>query len=205
MKKILILIICFSIFCVKIKAQQTGEVNQQRHKKGRAEMMQQLNLSDEQKKQAKLYQEEFKNQMLELNKGENITVKEYRDKKDALRKQQKEKMQRLLTAEQKTKIDQMKADRKAKADEHFAKRIEKMQQKLNLTSTQVAEMKRQRSDMQDRCKAIKENETLSRAERKAQLTQLKSLAKEQRKKIFTTEQLKQLEEMKMKRMEKGRR
>ena len=142
--------------------------------------------------------------MLELNKSENITVKEYRDKKDALRKQQKEKMQRLLTAEQKAKIDQMKADRKAKADEHFAKRIEKMQQKLNLTSTQVTEMKRQRSDMQDRCKAIKENETLSRVERKAQLTQLKSLAKEQRKKIFTTEQLKQLEEMKMKRMEKGR-
>ena len=67
-------------------------------------MARDLNLSEDQKKQAKTYREDFRKKMQELNKNENITVKEMRDRKEALQKEQRNKMQSLLTAEQKNKI-----------------------------------------------------------------------------------------------------
>ena len=42
--------------------------------------------------------------MQELNKNESITVKEQRDRKAAILKERKTKMDGLLTAEQKTKM-----------------------------------------------------------------------------------------------------
>ncbi len=182
-------------------------VKHHRHRKMRRmhrhhRMVQQLNLSDPQKKQAKLYKEEYKKQLTELNKNESITVKEQRDRKLALRKEEKTKMLSLLTPEQKAKMAQLKAEGKAKADQHYAARMDKMKAKLNLSDKQVAAMKSQRETMMAKLKAIKEDENMDRTVKKEKLIALKTEMKEDRKKIFTADQLKQIEEMKKARMEK---
>ena len=78
---------------------------------------------------------------MELNKNENITVKESRDKKEALRKEQKEKMLAILTPEQKTKLEQLKKDREVKREAMTSKRLDKMKTKLNLSDDQMAKIK----------------------------------------------------------------
>ena len=97
-----------------------------------AQLAKQLNLSDEQKKQAQANKVALKQKMKELNKNESITVKEQRDRKDALRKEQKAKMQALLTPEQKTKMAELKATKMAKKEDKFAKGLEKMKSKMLL-------------------------------------------------------------------------
>jgi len=164
-------------------------------------MAQQLNLSDQQKMQAKLYREDYKKQLLDLDKNEGITVKEQRDRKLALRKEEKTKMLNLLTPEQKTKMAQFKADGKVKADQHYAARMDKMKGKLNLSDKQVAALKSQRETMMAKLKAIKEDDKMDRVTKKDKLVALKTQMKEDRKKIFTADQLKQMEDLKKARTE----
>ena len=191
----------FAITASSVFAQQKRDFKKH-HGKQKHDMAQQLGLSDQQKQQAKQYKEEYKKQLVELNKNENLTVKEQRDRKATLRKAQKAKMEGLLTAEQKTKRSQLQAEHKAKAEEHYAKKLDKMKSKLSLTDEQVKTMKDQRTAMHERSKSIKENEALSREQKKEQLMALKATVKEQHKKIFTAEQLQKMEAMKKEKMGK---
>ena len=83
--------------------------------------------------------------MQELSKNESITVKEMRDRKAAIQKDRKLKMDGLLTAEQKTKMAQLRAERKAKNEESYTKRLDKMKSTLGLTDEQATKLKAQRS------------------------------------------------------------
>jgi len=87
-------------------------------------------------------------------------------KRDALLKDQKGKMQNLLTPEQKNKMAQLKTEHKAKAAQHYTAHLDKMKTKLNLTDKQVASMKTQHEAMMVKVKAIKENEGLDRTAKK---------------------------------------
>jgi Spy/CpxP family protein refolding chaperone len=165
-------------------------------------MAQQLNLSEQQKMQASLYKADFKKKMTELNSNEKITVKEQRDRKASLLKEKHAKMESLLTPEQKNKMAQLKADHKAKGEQHDAARMDKMKSKLQLTDTQVAQMKTQRESMMTKLKAIKENNSMDRTAKKEKLQSLKEEMKQENKKIFTEEQLKKMEEWKKERAEK---
>ncbi len=220
MKKLLIALIALVSISVTATAQTTpGKIRQHdkierksdaikhhRHRKfrrhHREHRMAELNLSPSQKDQAKQYRENYKKQLQSLSKNENITVKEMRDKKMALRKDEAAKMESLLTQEQKTKREQLKAEGKVKAEKQYTARMDKMKSKLNLTDKQVAQMKTQRETMQAKFKAIKEDDKLDRAAKKEKLMALRSQMKEEHKKIFTPEQLQKMEEMKKGRMEK---
>lgn len=174
-----------------------------RHHHGKAMLAKQLNFSEDQKKQAKSINEDFRKQMKELNSNEAITVKEQRDRKVSLMKERKAKMAGLLTAEQRTQLAQLKEDHKKKAEEHYAKKMDKMKAKLGLSDAQVAQLKTQREAMHTKMKALKENESLSREQKKEQFMALKAEAKEQHKKIFTADQLKKMEEMKKSHFDKS--
>jgi len=203
MKSLVITLLAVSALIFSASAQEKREMKPS-HKPGMMQkhhgimMAKELNFTDAQKQQAKKDHEEFKQKMQELNKNESITVKEMRDRKEALMKEQKTKMNALLTPEQKTKMAQLKADQKVKREAHFAKHLDKMKTELALSDVQVAQLRSQREAMQAQLKAIKENESLSREQRKEQLVSLKEQAKEQHKKIFTPEQQKKMEEMKKK-------
>ena len=139
-----------------------------------------------------------------LFRSEGITVKEQRDRKATILKERKTKMDGLLTAEQKTKMVQLKAEHKAKKEAGYAKRLEKMKTNLNLTDEQVTKLKAQQAANHAKAEKIKNNESLSREQKKQQMMALKAEAKEQHNKIFTPEQLKKKEEMKKAHGDKGR-
>ena len=105
-------------------------------------------------------------------------------------------MDGLLTVEQKTKMVQLKADQKVKAEERYASHLAKMKTNLSLTDEQVAKLKTQRTATQAKLEKVKTNESLSREQKHEQMMVLKAEAKEQHQKIFTAEQLKKMEEMK---------
>lgn len=203
MKKLLIPLIAIFAFTATANAQiKTGKKgHHQKHEKGM--MAKKLNFSEDQKKQAKAIKADARNKMQELNKNESITVKEQRDRKATIKKEQKTKMDGLLTAEQKTKQVQIKAAQKVKHEERYAKHVDKMKTNLNLTDDQVNKMKAQRTAVHAKAQNIKNNELLSREQKKAQMMALKTEAKEQNKKIFTPEQLKKREEMKKNHGDRG--
>lgn len=202
MKKLLIALMALGMIIFSASAQEKRMMKGKHPKHHNMAIAQKLNFSEEQKKQAKLNKDNYKRQLQELNKNENITVKEFRDKKSALHKEQQAKMQSLLTPEQKTKMAQLKAEQKAKAEQHYAARMDKMKTKLNLSDNQVAKMKAQHAEMSAKLKAIKEDDKMDRVAKQEKLKALKSQMKEDRKKIFTPEQMQKMEEMKKGRIEK---
>jgi Spy/CpxP family protein refolding chaperone len=161
-------------------------------------MMKALNLTDAQKQQMKANHEAMKAKMEALEKNENITVKEYRDQKEALKKEQRAQMMSLLTPDQKAKMEQMKKDQKAKHEQKSAEKLAKLKTKLNLTDDQVAKIKAEKDATHAKMEAIRENESLSRTERKQQLMALKEQRKGAIKKYLTPDQLKKMEEFKKK-------
>ena len=205
MKKIVAVVLAFAslIFCAN--AQDFSERRHAKHRHNNEMMMKELNLSSAQKEQMKANHESYKKQLMELNKNEGITVKEARDKKEALRKEQKEKMMSLLTAEQKNKLVQLKKDREAKHEMMAAKKLDKLKTSLSLSDDQVAKINSDRKAINARLKAIRENEQLTRTEKKEQIMALKEENKNSFKNILTPEQLGKMEEMKKSRMEKRRR
>lgn len=195
MKKLLIPLI--AIFALTVTANAQGKMGKRghhgQHQKGM--MANQLNFSDDQKKQAAVINEDFRKQMQDLNKQENITVKEMRSRKSAILKDKKARMDGLLTAEQKTKMADMKAAKKLKNEERSAQQLAKMKTNLDLTDAQVSQLKAQRSEMQAKSEKIRNDQSLSMEQKKVQMMALKAEAKEQHNKIFTADQLKKKEEM----------
>ncbi|MDX2047673.1 MAG: hypothetical protein SFU87_12865 [Chitinophagaceae bacterium] len=171
-------------------------------KRHRADVAKQLNFSDAQKQQLKTINEDFRKKMQELNSNENITVKEMRDRKAALVKDHKTSMQQLLTAEQKTKLEQMKRERKAIHEVNAKARLEKAKIKLGLSDAQASQLSNLGSSFKSKMKSLKENESLSRTDKREQIKKLAEEHKAEVKKLLTEEQLKKMEEMRRHRKEK---
>jgi periplasmic protein CpxP/Spy len=119
MKKLLVLSLAACMFTLASKAQTerpmeakpATERHKGRHEKGK--MMKELNLSKEQQAQLKANHKEMKAKRDALKEQDNITVKEMREKKAALKAEQEGKMATILTPEQKAKFDEMKKQKKA--------------------------------------------------------------------------------------------
>ena len=201
MKKLLVLSLALSAIIFSATAQQKREMKGDKDAmhhghNNRGMMMKNMNFSDAQKAQMKANREEFKNKIQELNKNENLTVKEQRDRKEALHNEQKAKMQALLTPEQKTKIAASKAKMEANRKEMGEKRMEMLKTKLGLSGDQFSKWKAQNEATHTQLKAIKENQLLSSDAKREKMKAVKVAAKEQRKSIFTADQLKKMEELK---------
>ncbi|MEO5942927.1 MAG: hypothetical protein ABIP30_08045 [Ferruginibacter sp.] len=204
MKKIAVLSLAFAALSLSVSAQQKREIkgekqgmyrmHGQRHHK--MDMMKNMNFSDAQKAQLKANREEYKQKMHALNNQENITVKEQRDRKTALRNEQKAKYQALITPEQKTKMAEARNQMQAKRKEMGAKRMDMMRSKLALSDDQLSKLKAQQEATHSQMKALKDDQSLSREDKMAKIKSIKQASKDQRKSIFTTNQLKKMDEMK---------
>ena len=111
-----------------IKAQEPRDREHRNHqmmkRHHRGETFKNLNLTQDQKVQFQSLNEEHRKQMAELRKNDNITVKEWNSKKDALQKDHREKIQTLLTPEQRTQLEKEKLERKAKMEERSKVRMD---------------------------------------------------------------------------------
>ena len=125
MKKIIVsalaIIIGFGSVIAQEKNQDKSEMHKGLHKKDFSKMGEKLNLSQEQKDQIKAINEEFRNQMQDLKKNENITVKEQKERREELAKNHRERFQSILTQEQKDQFEKMK-----KMDEMKSNRTKKV-------------------------------------------------------------------------------
>lgn len=150
--------------------------------------MQELNLTEDQKAQMKMADEEYKAQLKALNSNENQTVKQQRDQSAALEQARKAKLETLLTAEQKSKMAELKATSKQNRPEKSAKHVQDMQKELNLTDVQVDELKNNHAALKNKMDAIKNNTSLDEASKRSQMAALKEDQKAMFDKVLTAEQ-----------------
>lgn len=163
----------------------------------RMDKMQQLNLTDEQKTEVKSINEDFKQQMTDLKKSEDkITVTEWKSKMATIRKDHHEKMQKVLTDEQKASLKKMKHERRGNMEKHGARRLEHMKKELNLTDDQVTAIKKNHEDMGQKYKALREDKNLTEDQKKVELKKFKEQQHESLKSILTEEQLQKLDQQK---------
>ena len=208
MKKIILSALVLSL-TVAVKAQEIPErktekprpmmQHQRGHHKSPGIMLHKLNLTEDQKAKFKAQHENFRKQMEELKKNDNITVKEWKAKMEALRKDNKAKLDGILTGEQKAQIEKMKAEQKAFHEIDAKARMEKMKLRLGLSDEQAAKMQQNRTEMTEKMRSIRENKSLNDEQKKEQIKELLKSNKEKMKSILTEEQLKKIKEMKHKR------
>ncbi len=200
MKKLILSVLVLSL-AVAVKAQdipekKAGMPGMHQRRMGHPGMdLKALNLTDEQKAQFKSQREDFRKQFEVLKKDDNITVKEWKGKFEALRKDQRSKMQGILTTDQKAQLEKMKAEGIAKRQAKGKEMAEKMKAKLGLSDEQSAKLKQYHTDMADKMKALREDQTMDPEKKREQMRELRTSQREQMKSILTEEQLKKLQDL----------
>jgi Spy/CpxP family protein refolding chaperone len=150
-----------------------------------------VQLTDDQKAQAKTLHADFKKQADAIN-AQQLTADERKQQLTALHKDQQQKMQQLLTPEQKATAA---ANRKKAGDKMrgaSTARLEKMKTSLGLKDEQVAQFKAQQEQTKAQMKAIHADQSLTAEAKKEQVKALMQKQKESWKTILTPEQLEKL-------------
>lgn len=205
MKKLITTAFVLLSATLMLSAQETGKFHGKQHKH-KKHAVHQLNLTAEQKEQAKTYRKEFKEKMGALEKNDLVTLREYRQKRDALKKEQKEKMKGLLSADQKKQLADARQKKMEQGEARRQHKMERMSSKLNLSSEQLSKLKSQHEATKQQLMALKQNETYTREQKKEMMKELIQKNKESFAASLTEAQKKQLDEMKeMKKNKKHKR
>ena len=153
-----------------------------------------LNMTEDQKTKMKSVHETFRKEMGELKKNDNITVKEWKSKREALVKKHHDAIQNIYTPEQKVQIEKMKLERKSKAEAFEKNRMEKMKTELGLTNEQVEKFNKIHVSTRSQMKSISDNTQLDKTQKREQMQAIMKKHKEELNSIYTDEQKKKLEE-----------
>lgn len=133
----------------KMKGERQGRMNADRNTGFWAK---DLNLTDAQKAQMETLQQKFRTDMQALNKQENITVKEQRERREALANSHREAMQNILTPEQRAQMQQKAAERREDRQENREARMEDHFDRLDLNEMQRAAVKANQDAFQKKCR-----------------------------------------------------
>ncbi|MFC4232540.1 hypothetical protein ACFOW1_11595 [Parasediminibacterium paludis] len=174
-----------------------------RFEKGKERFAQHIQLTEDQKKQGKIIRENTSKQIAALYNNDKLTMGDFKQQKAAILKAQKEKLDGLLTAEQKAKIAENKKRMVDNRQVQVAARLERMKINLGLKDDQVAKIKTAQTQLHEKMKALHEDATLLPEQKKAQMKALMDEEKESLKNVLTAEQLAKLESHKG--MKEGRR
>ncbi|MDE3236460.1 MAG: hypothetical protein KGO81_10935 [Bacteroidota bacterium] len=204
MKKLITLSTTLLLLTTATMAQEQHKWDNQRplqhHRMEMAKKMaHHLNLSPEQKAQAKKINANYHQKLAALQANDKISLGEYKQQSAALRRERKDQMQHLLTTDQKAKIEQTKNNRQINVQAMAAARMERMRLQLGLNDEQVAKLKAQQTANHEKMKAIHENDTLLPEQKKAQVQALLKEQKENFRSMLTKEQLDKLESLKQNR------
>jgi hypothetical protein len=193
MKKIVVSLFVLSL-AVASHAQEIRDRSRDKKEHRHGMEFDKLNLSTEQQEKFKSERETFRLKMTELKKNENMPVKEYRDKMESLRKEHQSKIQGLLTPDQKLQLEKSKTEQKLLHEQHEKSRMENMKTKLGLSNDQAARMNKNRSELNEKMKTLRENDKLNGEQKRVQMKELMKEHHEKTKSILTDEQLKKLKE-----------
>ena len=192
MKKILLTTTVFTIMAFAVQAQEKMEDHRPFHRQMHhrfIDLSTKLNFTDAQKQQFKSINQDFHQKITALNKNEDITVREWKQKKADLIKDHKSAFQNLLTPEQKTKLKEMRQTASAKFHQRSEKRLEKMKTQLNLSDDQVAKIKNISQDFRSQLKTIRENTTIDPSDKRSQIMALTKQQRKDFKSVLTSEQV----------------
>ncbi len=168
---------------------KSGGIHQRQKGKHTEKGMRNVSLTDAQKTAAKSLKENFQKQSAALKNDKNISAEELKTRTAALKKEQHEKMQSLLTADQQK---QMAVNRQKQRDGQQNGNRDKFMKKLDLTTDQQSRLQESRTAMQSKMKAIKEDKSLTEVQKKEQVKNISRQQKENLKSILTPEQLEKM-------------
>ncbi len=192
MKKVIV----FAIALISLSAVQAQEKRYRGEGKKDRMLSEKLNLSEEQKVKAKKLNEEYRKNMMDLRKKDDIPVKEWRSRMDELNKKHRDDFRGLLSKEQKEQMENMRTERRKMSESNANARMEKMKTNLGLTDNQVEMLKKQRSETSEKIKAIRENKLLDETKKREEMKALMNKRKENMRSILTEDQMKKMLEMK---------
>jgi len=200
MKKLIVSVVAIALAALTAQAQEIPDRKREEFKpveKGRMfnkKELADLNLTDEQKTKLKGMKRDLRRQMDEVRKQDNLSVKDYREKIETLRKDQQDKFQSVLTPEQKTDMQKYKDARNARVKELGKKKQAKMKEELKLTDEQLAKIADNRKATAQKIKTIRENNSLKDEQKKEQIKDLMKEQKKNMKSFLTDEQLRKMKE-----------
>lgn len=171
---------------------QRFEQNPQRFDK----IAQKLNLSEDQKTRMKTANETFAQQMKALNQNENITVKEQKERRQAIVSQHQTQIDAILTTEQKSKMQELKGSFRPGRNDKGMVRGDRMDRfkSLNLTDEQQNRMKTINEDFKTRIQSVQNNSSLTDVQKKEQLKSLHEQHANDIKSLLTPEQKEKFKE-----------
>jgi hypothetical protein len=199
MKKIIVCTFVLAVAIQGIKAQTMPERNRETINRHHKDGVNRLNLSEEQKAKFKSLNEDFRTQMDELKKKDDITVKDWRSRMDNLRKDHRDKITSLLTTDQKDQLKKSREARQLRQSDRKKEGFDRMKARLNLTDDQAAKLKQSHSDMAEKIQSIRENQSLTDDQKKDQVQELRKKSQENLKTILSEDQLKRLHEKQVRR------
>lgn len=153
-----------------------------------------LNLTKEQQDKLAKISKDYRTGVADLKKKEaTITVKDYKTQLQALGKKRRSETDNVFTPEQKSQLQQMRAERKRKFETAGKERHKSMQSTLGLSEDQSTQLKALREYTQKKVKGIRENQALTESQKKEQVTAVFKQQHEDMKSILTPEQMKKME------------
>lgn len=199
MKKIIISLSLVAMTVITVEAQQPHDSVPARHHsarhRGDSRIAQRLNFSEQQQQQIKSIRSDYRNKLMSLKKNEDITVREAKTQKTALRMEYRKQWQALLTPAQKDQLAKMKQQRRELAKVNTQARAEKMKIKLGLSDAQASQFKDARAGMVAKLQSIRADQSLSQEQKREQIKNVVLQQKDQLKSILTHEQLQTLQQM----------
>ena len=206
MKKLIIATFALSLFAFSANAQiernpKSGKEDRVRMQEGKKKggMYSDLDLSETQKAEMQKISETYRTEMQSVRANNAISSDEKKDRIMKLRAEQKQKVEALLTPDQKVKLDKkregMKEERMEKMEDKRDEKHEKMTKELNLSNDQGQKIKELHERYRNQMKAIKDNSSISQEERMAQVKSLKEKERIELKSILSAEQFEKYSEM----------
>jgi Spy/CpxP family protein refolding chaperone len=157
----------------------------------------QLNLTDNQKTEMKAINDDFKQQMTDLKKSEDkITVTEWKSKMATIRKDHHEKVDKVLTDDQKATLKKMHKEHGNRFGQDRQKRMDRMKKELNLTDDQSAAIQKSFGENMEKMKAIHDDKSLTDDQKKAEFKTLHDQQETNMKSILTPDQWNKFQELK---------
>ncbi len=170
-----------------------------------------LNLTADQKARMKALREDFKKQSEALNADKQLSAEQMKTRRKELHQAHKAQTDAVLTADQKAKIANMKAERGAKGKEgkfkpdsknkgdksagakmHGHKKGGDFAKELELTEAQKGKMKELRASYKSRFEILRKDESLTKEQKKQNFQSLMKDQRDDMKEVLTKEQIEKM-------------
>ena len=209
MKKIILACWLSACLATAASAQQLHDssmaTNGHFHRYGRQhsrDLSRQLDLTQTQRAQLKSLNQDYHQGLRELDRNENITVREMRDRKAALRKEHRNAFQQLLTPDQKTRMQEFSSKRQLQSQAMASRKMDKMKTVLSLTDEQTTKIKDLNQEFRAGMMKLREDQSMGRTEKKDQMHSLSEQHKEQISRMLTPEQQNKLTQWRSQRVDR---